>query len=110
MDGQRLDDLSRILARGPSRRAVLTGLGAILTTHPLTAPAPVGAQGDGWVEVEGFGLCRLPRFPCANSNQCCAGGCQADGTCGCRKRGKSAIVKAVCCSGKKKRGDKGVCR
>jgi hypothetical protein len=112
MDGRehRLDELSRTLARGPSRRAVVAGLGVLLTARTLSQPTPVAGE-EGWVEdAERINLCRLPRFPCTKGSQCCAGGCQADGTCGCRKRGKRAFLKAVCCSGKKKRGNKGVCR
>ena len=112
MDGQRLDAVSRTLASGPSRRTVLSGLGALLTgARVVTTTPPARAQDEGWVvDAEGINLCRLPNFPCTHSSQCCAGGCSAAGTCGCRKRGKSAWLKAVCCSGKKKRGDKGVCR
>ena len=111
MDETRLDRLSRTLASGPTRRAVLSGLGLLLTAHTLRQPAPVAADEEGWVvEADGINLCRLPGFPCTSGNQCCAGGCSAEGTCGCRKRGKSAYIKAVCCSGKKKRGNKGVCR
>lgn len=110
MDGQRLDALSRSLAGGPSRRAVLAGLGVVLTGRTLT-PAAVVAGEEGWVAEAGFGgFCRLPRFPCNSDRQCCAGGCLADGTCGCRRRGRSARIAAICCSGKKKRKDKGVCR
>jgi hypothetical protein len=113
MDADRLERLSRTLASGPSRRAVLTGLGALLVgaTTTTTPPAVQAEAEDGWIEDEAFGgFCRLPRFPCSNSGQCCAGGCLEDGTCGCRKRGKTAYRKALCCSGKKKRGDKSKCR
>lgn len=110
MEGQRLDALSRVLASGPSRRAVLGGVAAAVTARRLAIPAAAVAGEDGWVENEALGgLCRLPRFPCANDGQCCAGGCQ-EGVCGCRKRGKSAWLRSLCCSGKKKRNDKGTCR
>lgn len=112
MDARRLDALSRVLASGPTRRAVLTGLGALLSGGVLTTTPPTARAGaDGWVvDAEGINLCRLPTFPCTRKSQCCAGGCQEDGTCGCRKRGKTAFLKAVCCSGQKKSGHKGVCR
>lgn len=110
MAGERLDALSRTLASGPSRRAVLAGVGAVLVARSLGSAPPAVAGEEGWVEDASFGgVCRLPRFPCSNDGQCCAGGCQ-EGVCGCRKRGRSAYLRAVCCSGKKKRGDKGVCR
>jgi hypothetical protein len=110
MDAQRLEALSRTLASGPSRRAVLAGLGVLLTGGALSHPAPVAGE-EGWVlEAEAIKLCRLPGFPCTRRSQCCGGGCSAEGTCGCRKRGQSAALKAVCCSGRKKSGDKGVCR
>jgi hypothetical protein len=107
MDGQRLDRLSRLLASGPSRRAVLAGVGALLTHRSLPVP-PVAAE-TGLVVTEAFGLCRLPGFPCGSDSPCCAG-CQSDGTCGCRRRGKRAWLPVLCCSGKKKKGNKGKCR
>ena len=115
MDAQRLDDLSRRLAGGPSRRAVLGGvsllLGGVLAGRRLLPAPPALAGEEGWVEDEAFGgFCRLPGFPCGRGQQCCAGGCSAEGTCGCRRRGRRARIAAICCSGKKKRGNKGVCR
>lgn len=111
MDERRLDDLSRRLATAPHRRAVVAGVGALLLGgRTLSQPAPVAGE-EGWVlDAEGIKLCRLPNFPCTKRSQCCAGGCGDDGTCGCRKRGKTAIIKQLCCSRKKKPGDKGVCR
>jgi hypothetical protein len=52
----------------------------------------------------------LPGFPCGNDGQCCADRCLEDGTCGCRKRGRISFSKRVCCSGRKKRGNKSRCR
>lgn len=112
MDEQRLERLSRVLAGGPSRRAVVGGVSLLLSRHllPTLPPTPVAAEDAGWVvDAEGIGLCRLPGFPCGNDGQCCAGGCQ-EGVCGCRQRGRRAWRKAICCSGKKKRGNKGKCR
>lgn len=112
MDGRRLEALSRRLAGGPSRRAVLGGLGVLLAARTLGSapPAEAVAGDEGWVEDEALGgLCRLPGFPCGNDGQCCAGGCQ-EGVCGCRNRGRRAWRAAICCSGKKKRGNKGTCR
>jgi hypothetical protein len=119
MDGDRLDVVSRTLASGPSRalaggasrRGVLGGLGVLLASRPLRQATPVAAADEGWIEDEAFGgFCRVPGFPCGSDDQCCANTCLADGTCGCRKRGRISFSKRVCCSGRKKRGDKSRCR
>jgi hypothetical protein len=111
MDDHRRDARRRTLASGASRRGVLGGLGALLASRPLRQSSPVMAEDDGWIADEAFGgFCRVPGFPCGSDDQCCANTCLADGTCGCRKRGRIAFSKRVCCSGRKKRGDKSRCR
>jgi hypothetical protein len=67
--------------------------------------AVLGRQGTtaASVEDEAFGLCRIPGDTCSNRTQCCAHKCQ-NGVCGCLARGKSALVGAICCSGKRKKG------
>lgn len=108
MDAQRVERLSRMLAAAPNRRAMLGALGGALL---LRSSPPVQAASEGWVPDErGINLCRLPGFPCGKDSQCCAGRCLADGTCDCRKSGRRAWIKAVCCSGRKKKGNKGKCR
>lgn len=96
MDGQRWDTLSRRLAAAPSRRAVLGLLGSGLLLGRTTESEAA------------FGLCRIPGDTCGDDTQCCSGKCRG-GVCGCKKRGKRAIIAALCCSGKKKKGSKGEC-
>ena len=100
MDGQRLETLSRRIAAAPSRRAVMGLLAGGLL---LGRAAPDAAAAE-----KAFGLCRIPGDTCGDDTQCCSGRCR-EGVCGCKKRGKRAIIAALCCSGKKKKGSKGEC-
>lgn len=79
MDGQRFDDLARVLARGASRRQVLRGLtagavGGTAVALGFSRPAAEVAAADC---IGGGGTC-------AADSDCCAGGlCNPNGQCYC---------------------------
>lgn len=100
MDERRLETLSRRLASAPSRRALV---GALVGGVVLGRTAPGAAAAE-----KAFGFCRIPGDTCGDDTQCCSGQCR-EGVCGCKKRGKRAIIAAMCCSGKKKKNRKGEC-
>ncbi len=96
MDERRLEHLSRRVAAAPSRRGVLGALLGGVLLGPGAAPASARERA--------FGFCKIPGATCSDDTQCCAGKCHSDGACGCKKRGKKAMVAALCCSGKRKKG------
>lgn len=95
MDERRLAALSRRVAAAPSRRGVLGALLGGLLLRPAVSPADA--------REKAFGFCRIPGATCGDDTQCCSGQCR-NGACGCKKRGKRAMIAAICCSGKRKKG------
>ncbi len=103
MDAERFGELSKGIAAAESRRGILGVLGAGIAAALGVAAVPAE-------EAEAaFGFCRVGGFPCSRNQQCCTNRCQADGTCGCARKGKPCInrVGANCCS---RRCRKGKCK
>ena len=100
MDAERFGELSKQVARAATRRGMIGALLGGLAV-PLLGAAPAAEAA--------FGYCRAGGFPCNRNQQCCTNRCQADGTCGCARKGKPCLnrVGVNCCS---KRCRKGKCK
>lgn len=99
MDARAFERLSKQVADASNRRRVLGVLGAGIGAAVLGRQAAAAED----VADEAFGLCHLPGEACADSTDCCSSRCRG-GVCGCSKRGRYAIISAICCSGKRRRG------
>ena len=109
MDSAAFERLSKLVAEAPNRRRVLgvvgAGLGAAVLGRQSAGAAVLDRQGAVAADVtdEGFGLCHLPGDACSSSTDCCSARCRG-GVCDCSRRGRYAIISAICCSGKRRRG------
>lgn len=94
MERLTLDKLREFVGRAATRRVALAALAAKLAVLGGAPPA------------EAAFICRGGGFPCSRNQQCCAGTCNSDGTCGCNRKGKRCIsgVGLSCCSKKCRNG------